>query len=114
MVRRLIPGDLMAQTPSLEDVRARIDDIDAGLLRLVDERAALAAVVAEAKRAAGEHRFGLRPAREAQVMRALLQAERKAASPQLLVSLWRQIMADSLARQGPFHLSVWGGREQSR
>jgi chorismate mutase len=106
----------MNQTPPpLEAVRGRIDEIDAALLRLVDERAALASVVAKAKAAAGQGgAFGLRPAREAQVLRQLIATERKAASPQLLVCLWRQIMADSLGRQGPFHLTVWGGRDPLR
>lgn len=94
---------------SLDAVRRRIDEIDTGLLRLIDERAQLSAAVAEAKKSAGEgEAFGLRPAREAQILRRLLSL-RAAASPQLIVSLWRQLMADSLARQGPYHLSVWGG-----
>ncbi|HUO22119.1 MAG TPA: chorismate mutase [Caulobacteraceae bacterium] len=94
---------------SLEVVRRRIDEIDAAVLRLIDERAGLAHSVAEAKKAAGEGQgFALRPAREAEVLRNLLR-QRTTASPQLVVYLWRQIMADSLARQGPYHLSIWGG-----
>lgn len=99
---------------SLDAVRNRIDEIDTAVLRLIDERAGLATAVAEAKKAAGEgDGFALRPAREAQILRRLLSL-RTTASPQLLVCLWRQMMADSLARQGPFHLSVWGGREPLR
>jgi len=99
---------------SLDAVRNRIDEIDTAVLRLIDERADLAAAVAQAKKAAGEgDAFALRPAREARILRRLLSL-RTTASPQLLVCLWRQIMADNLARQGPFHLSVWGGRESLR
>lgn len=99
---------------SLEAVRSRIDEIDAAMLRLIDERTGLALAVAEAKKAAGEgDLFALRPAREAQILRRLL-AARTVASPQLLVCLWRQMMSDSLARQGPYHLSVWGAREAPR
>ena len=102
------------QPLSLDAVRNRIDEIDTAVLRLIDERAGLAAAVAEAKKAAGEgETFALRPAREAQILRRLL-SSRTTASPQLLVCLWRQMMADNLARQGPFHLSVWGGREPLR
>ncbi|HYG25696.1 MAG TPA: chorismate mutase [Caulobacteraceae bacterium] len=91
-------------------MRARIDAVDGELLRLLDERAALAATVAEAKRAAGDGgKFGLRPAREAQVLRRLLGQRRDAATEALVVRIWRELMGDSLARQGPFHLSVWGG-----
>lgn len=104
-----------APPPSLEAVRQRIDALDTELLRLVDERAALARVVAEAKRAAGDgDRFGLRPGREAAILRRLIASEREAASPALIVRIWRELIGDSLASQGPFHLSVWGGRDPGR
>lgn len=101
--------------PSLDAVRQRIDALDIELLRLVDERAALARVVAAAKRAAGEgDRFALRPGREAQILRRLIRAERRAANPGLIVRIWREMIGDSLSVQGPFHLSVWGGRDPGR
>ncbi len=102
-------------TPSLEEIRGRIDEIDAELLRLVDERASLATLVAAAKKAAGDGaKFGLRPAREAQLMRRLLQAPRRAAGAALVVRLWRELMSDSLASQGDYHLTIWGGAEPAR
>ncbi|MBL8773135.1 MAG: chorismate mutase [Phenylobacterium sp.] len=104
-----------AQPPSLEAVRQRIDALDTELLRLIDERAALARVVAEAKRAAGDgDKFGLRPGREAAILRRLIATERRAASPALIVRIWRELIGDSLASQGPFHLSVWGGKDPGR
>jgi len=96
--------------PSLEAVRARIDEVDAELLRLIDERASLAASVAAAKAAAGDGgRFALRPQRETQLLRKLLTRGLKAASPRLVVRIWRELIGDSLSRQGPFQLTVWGG-----
>lgn len=101
--------------PSLEAVRQRIDAIDAELLRLLDERAGLAHAVAAAKAAAGDAgKFGLRPGREAQIVRKLLAAPRKAATPALVVRVWRELMAESLALQGPFRLAVWGGKDPGR
>ncbi|MFN9926308.1 MAG: chorismate mutase, partial [Phenylobacterium sp.] len=101
--------------PSLEAVRARIDALDGELLRLLDERAALARVVAEAKRARGEaDRFALRPARETAILRRLIASERRAASPSLIVRVWREMIGDSLSVQGPFHVAVWGGRDPGR
>jgi chorismate mutase len=101
-----------APTPSLEAVRQRIDALDNELLRLVDERASLARIVAAAKQAAGEAgRFALRPAREAEILRRLIALERTAASPALVVRIWRELIGDSLAVQGPFHLTVWGGKD---
>jgi chorismate mutase len=100
---------------SLDEIRQRIDAIDAAMLRLVDERAGLARVVAEAKAAAGDAgRFGLRPAREAQLLRKLLAAPRKGASAGLVVRVWREMIGESLAIQGPFQLAVWGGRDPGR
>jgi chorismate mutase len=104
-----------AKSPSLDAVRARIDAVDAELLRLVDERASLAREVAEAKRAAGDgDKFGMRPAREALLMRRLLATPRKSANAQLTVRLWREFISDNLAQQGPFHLAVWGATNPAR
>jgi len=101
--------------PSLDAVRARIDAIDADLLRLLDERAQLAHAVAAAKAAAGDAgKFGLRPGREAQIVRKLLASPRSAASASLVVRVWRELMAESLALQGPFRLAVWGGKDPGR
>src|SRR5215471_8310067 len=98
-----------ASPPSLEEVRKRIDAIDSELLRLVDERAALAHDVAAAKAAAGEAgKFGLKPAREAQLLRKLLKRPRKAATPSMIVRIWRELIGESLSIQGPFRLTVWG------
>jgi chorismate mutase len=100
---------------SLAEVRQRIDAVDAELLRLLDERAGLASLVTEAKAAAGDSgRFALRPAREAQLLRKLLQAPHKSATPTLIVRVWRELIAESLAVQGPFSLAVWGGRDPGR
>lgn len=101
--------------PSLDEVRARIDAIDAELLKLVDERAGLASAVAAAKKAAGDgDKFGLRPARETHLLRKLLASPRGAASPSLIVRIWRELIGASLASQGPFHVNVWGGKDLAR
>jgi chorismate mutase len=106
---------LHAKSPSLDAVRARIDEVDAALVKLVDERASLAREVAEAKRAAGETlTLGLRPAREAALIRGLLATPGLTASAQLTVRLWRELISDSLVQQGPFHLAVWGGAQATR
>jgi len=108
-------ADPKTTTPSLEAVRTRIDAIDGELLRLVDERAALARAVVAAKTAAGQaDRFGLRPARETEIIRRMLAMPRDGAKPGLVVRVWREMMAESLALQGPFKLSVWGGGDPAR
>jgi chorismate mutase len=117
MVRRLsVSGDFVdPKPPSLDEVRARLDAIDAELLRLVDERAGLANDVARAKQAAGDgDKFGLRPAREAMLIRRLLAKPRQGAGAALTVRVWREIISDSLSKQGPFHLAVWGAADPAR
>lgn len=104
-----------ARTPTLEEVRARIDAIDGEMLRLVDERASLAHAVAAAKAAQGEAgKFGLKPARENALLRRLLAQPRKGASALLIVRIWREMIGQSLAIQGPFHVAVWGGKAPVR
>lgn len=108
-------AEQQSAVPSLETVRARIDQIDAELLALIDARAGLALEVAAAKAAAGDAgKFGLRPGREANLMRKLLDRPRKHAPAGLIVRVWRELVGDSLSRQGPFHLTVYGGRDPVR
>jgi chorismate mutase len=104
-----------APAPSLDAVRARIDSLDGEMLRLVEERAGLARDVAAAKVAAGEGgKFGLRPAREAQLLRRLLGQPRRSASTSAIVRIWREMIGESLRLQGPYHVSLWGGRDPVR
>ena len=108
-------ADTAKTPPSLDEVRKRIDAIDADLLRLVVERASLARDVAAAKAAAGDGgKFGLRPGRETQLLKKLLAGPRNGARPGLIVRIWRELIGDSLATQGPFHLAIWGGRDPGR
>ena len=101
--------------PSLEAVREHIDAIDAELLRLLDERGQMAVAVAAAKVAAGDTaRFGLRPGRETQVLRRLLAMPRDGTTASLVVRVWRELMGESLALQGPFHITLWGGTDPGR
>jgi chorismate mutase len=107
----------MAETPtSLGEVRARIDAVDAALLRLLDERAGLAVEMRRAKPVQdGEALpFGLDPARETQVLRRLLADSHPNASTALIVRIWREVMADDLHRQAPFGVAVFGGRDPAR
>jgi chorismate mutase len=94
----------------LSDVRKRIDALDAKLLKLIDERAAMARDVIAAK---GEDRgLPIRTDRESAVLRGLLAQPRSAAGARLIVTVWRELMGENLARQDPaLHLAVWGGRD---
>ncbi len=100
---------------TLDAVRARIDEIDTDLLRLLAERGRMADAVATAKIAAGDAaRFGLRPGRETQILRRLLALPHEGASTSLIVRVWRELMGESLALQGHFSVSYWGGSDPGR
>ncbi len=104
-----------ATASPLDAIRARIDALDTEMLGLVEERASLARDVAAAKAAAGESgRFGLKPGRETAVLRRLLAMPREAASDAVIVRVWREMIGESLRLQGPYHLTVWGGRDPGR
>lgn len=109
--------DTEAERAMLESVRARIDAVDAEVLQLIDERAELAYTVGEIKHALGEgvrDRLAIRPAREAQLLRALLKRKRRAAGPDVVVRIWRELIGESLRIQSAFSLSVWGGGNPGR
>ena len=99
-----------AGPPDLATVRARIDALDAKLLKLIDQRAAFARDVIAAK---GEDRgLPIRTDRESAVLRGLLAQPRSAAGARLIITVWRELMGENLALQDPaLNLSVWGGRD---
>lgn len=111
-------ADSADKAASLEEIRWRIDAIDAELLRLIDERSGLAGQVAIAKKAQlkpGEPvPFGLHPGRETAVLRRLLGKPRSHASAAQIVRLWRDFMGDNLARQGDYRIALCPGREAGR
>lgn len=84
--------------------RARIDQIDEALLRLIDERAGLAI-------GAG---MGADPGLEVRTLRRILTLPRANIHRPLIVRIWRELMADGVQRQVPRHLSVWGGKDPLR
>ena len=117
MVRRPFPGEMMDEREKLETVRARIDAVDAELLRLVDERAALARTVGEIKRNAGgldDGKLAIRTEREAQLLRRLIATSRHTASPEVIVRVWRELIGESVRIQNPLQITVWGGKDPAR
>lgn len=95
---------MAADTPSLEDLRREIDDIDVDLQDLLIRRAAIAEAIGKAK---GENRVFIRPGREAQVVRHLLERHRGNFPKVAMVRIWREIIAALTALQGPFTVAVY-------
>jgi chorismate mutase len=92
-------------SPTLADLRRRIDELDDVLHDVLMERAAVVESVGRLKRA--DATPPLRPGREAQILRRLLARHRGAFPKPILVHLWRELLAGSLAIQADLHLAVY-------
>lgn len=88
--------------PALSALRQQIDALDAQLLRLIDERAALAGQIGAAKAASGDASL-LKPDREALLLRKLLATPRRAASDEVIVRVWHELISENLRIQGAAH-----------
>ena len=98
----------MEHTPphSLADLRVRIDALDAQLLELLNQRAALANSVGEIKRAEGSPVF--RPEREAQVIHGLQGRNQGPLKSASVASIWREVMSACRALEAPQRVAYLG------
>ena len=100
---------------TLAQLRVEIDALDTELLRLVDARAALGREIGEAKVREGGDNTGslLRPDREAMLLRKLTATPRQAASKDVIVRIWRELISENLRIQGEarggLHLNLSAG-----
>jgi chorismate mutase/prephenate dehydratase len=104
-------GDSVPLKPALEQIRARIDQVDGELHALINERARLAQQVGISKHAAGQTIDFYRPEREAQVLRRALERNRKERGPlrdEEVLRLFREIMSACLAQQNPLKVGFLG------
>jgi chorismate mutase / prephenate dehydratase len=99
-----------AQSDSLSDIRREIDRIDDGILALVAERLAMADRVKRVKADnGGAQQTPLRPAREAAVMRRLIERAKGKVPAELCFRLWRTLIASAALRQAPVRIHASAG-----
>ena len=102
----------MSEEQKLADLRKRIDDIDEQLQKLISERGAIALEVAETKQDAGEEDSGYyRPEREAQVLRQVIERNKRNNGPlsdEAMARLFREIMSACLALESPMTIAYFG------
>ena len=91
--------------PNLEDLRREIDEIDSSLHDLIMRRAEIVEQVAEAKGAQADS--GMRPGREAEILRRLAARHRGPFKRGSLMRIWREIIATLTAMQGPYSVAVF-------
>lgn len=96
-------GDM--KNSNLEDLRREIDRLDRSILEALSARFGLTSRVAATKH--DGHIF--RPGREADLLRRLLAENGSDLDPRLIESLWRQIIAFSLAGQKLLTIAHAGG-----
>jgi chorismate mutase/prephenate dehydratase len=103
-------GTPPARVP-LEQIRERIDNVDAQLHALINERARLAQQVGVSKHASGHTVDFYRPEREAQVLRLALRRNQDESGPlrdEEILRLFREIMSACLAQQNALKIGYLG------
>ncbi len=96
------------QNNGLDEVRQKIDALDAQIQALISDRARLATAVAESKGALENAVDYYRPEREAQVLKAVRERNKGPISDDELLRLFREIMSVCLAQQEPLKIAFLG------
>ncbi|MCK5274322.1 MAG: chorismate mutase [Alphaproteobacteria bacterium] len=97
--------------PNLDDLRREIDGIDTSLHDLIMRRAAIVEQVAEAKGPQADS--GMRPGREAVILRRLAARHKGPFGRGSVLRIWREIIASLTAMQGPYSVSVFADDSDS-
>jgi chorismate mutase len=98
------PAPAAAETLDLASMRVEIDRIDNAMHDLLMLRADLSAQMASNRVKGASPTF--RPGREAMILRRILGRHTGPLPRAALVRLWRDVIASSLAQQGPFSMAV--------
>ena len=97
----------MSDIPSdLEQLRRSIDEIDDRLHDLLIERIAVVSRI-DAFKHESDRMAAHQPAREAQIIRRLIERNRGAFPPATLVRMWRELLAATVRQQGAFAVAVY-------
>jgi chorismate mutase/prephenate dehydratase len=98
----------MTDTEKLRAIRARIDELDIHIQRLITERAVCAQQMVEIKRSSSNAANTYRPEREAEVLRQVKERNVGPLSDEEMVRLFREIMSTCLALQQPMNIAYLG------
>ena len=91
----------------LDTLRQEIDGIDEALHELIARRTDIVGKIAEMK--GHQENSGMRPGREAEILRGLAGRHTGPFPVGALVRIWREMMASLTAMQGPFSIAVYAG-----
>jgi chorismate mutase/prephenate dehydratase len=93
---------------NLQQIRARIDQLDEQLQKLINERASCAQEIARLKGEAWADQDYYRPEREAEVLRKVIERNNGPLEDKEVVRLFREIMSACLALQRPMTIAFLG------
>lgn len=96
----------MRRPSSIEELRARIDEIDLQLLELLNQRARLAIEIGKHKRKQQTAVYA--PAREKAILRRILKANRGPLQAERLRPIFREIIGACLALEQPLRIACLG------
>lgn len=89
----------------LDTLRQEIDEIDEALHELIARRTDVVGKIAAKK--GRQENSGMRPAREAEILRGLAARHAGPFPVGALIRIWREMMASLTAMQGPFSIAVY-------
>lgn len=95
----------MNEETDVNRIRAAIDELDDGILKLIERRLDLAREMAAAK-PSGQGHSPLRPAREAFIL-ARLNQKAVRADTRLIEIIWRELIGQGRQAQGPMRLVLF-------
>ncbi|QQP91598.1 chorismate mutase [Skermanella sp. TT6] len=100
---------MSSPTPSLDELRREIDEIDDKIHDLIMRRAQVVELVGIAKRPDNQI---VRPGREATILRRLAARHTGPFPMQVLARLWREMIATFSRIQGPFAIAVYAPEDR--
>lgn len=95
-----------SKVKSLDILREEIDSIDEKIHALLMRRAGIASDVKDVKKASLEQKNFIRPAREAQILRKLVEKHDGIFPNTLIVRIWREIISATLSLESDFTVAV--------
>lgn len=92
---------------TLDELRKRIDDIDLGLVAMLNERARVAVEIGQLKREAGTSSV-YSPEREREVLERIVATNKGPLSDHALMAIWKEMMSGSLSLERPLKVAYLG------
>jgi chorismate mutase len=97
------------KSSSLETLRRELDIIDNNILKMVVERAQLAAKIYEAKKS--DNSFVYQPVREAEILRKLNSSDLSPLDITKVWDIWRTMINANISLQSTLRIHVWDKKE---